>query len=572
MPVVFHGTGPGKGELAWGQRAIWQAMHWLGDGNHYFNLVRMVAVPDGRSMSEVCTGLRQVVERHEGLRTRFPGYPDEPRQELHPEGTLDLVVHDVTASADVGSAAEELAFQLRGQLFRHEQEWPLRVGVVCRQDVPLHLVLVVSHLCVDGAALRQLCAEIAAALAADEPAGPTQAEPDGAGGPLALARAESDPRGQAKSAAAMRHWRAALTATSHSIFDFPTVTPDEPRYAGLTLESSALAVAAEHIARRLRVTSSSVLLTAVAAVLGHYTDHDHVTLQIIAANRRPELRTTVAPLAQNGMFTTSVAGSPFDEAVRKVLRSSLSCFRHAAYDPRDLAALLEQVRVQRGAHPDREAFFNDARPDGRWDALPQVDPTPENLRRLRDDTRLAVTDRWERLGIKAFWAVHPMPDRAVLHLQADTAYVPVEAALMLMRGVEEIVVRAVHEPVVLADLETLIGVRPVRRGESWLRTAAGWAHVPSVAEVVAASPRLAASAVFADGGEFGPMVAYAVPTEPGLTVEQLHAELCAAVGERTDAVTPGHYVLCASAPPPGSPLAVWQRQPVSASGSGRPPR
>jgi hypothetical protein len=571
--VVFHGAGHGHGDLTWGQRAIWEAMRWLGDANHYFNFAHVFPVPAGRRMAGVRAAVSGLMERHESLRTRFPGYPDDPRQRLHRTGTLDLAVHDcgdAPQPAEVDDAAAGLCARLRGHAFRHEREWPLRAGVVRHGGEPARLVLVVSHLVVDGAGWRLLTAEVADLLAGDGPGADRRG--DAGLGPLALTRLEADESGARANAAALRHWRAVLSVVPHSVFDLPETPPERPRYVGLNLQSTALAVAADHLATRLRSTTSIVLLTALVALLGQFTGHEEMTLQLIVGNRwRRELRDVVAPLTQNGIFVASCGGATFADAVRNTWQPALDCYRAGSYDPRDLSALLAEMRLRRGAHLDREAFFNDARAHDRWPALPAVDPSPQRLLRLCADTRLAVTDRWERLGIKAFWYLRPSPDRAVIDLQADTAYLPTRDARLLLKGIETLVVRAVHAPVMLADLGGLTGVRPVRRGPDWVRIGPDWVRPAAVEEILAASPRLAAATVCVDDRAAPRLVAYAVPRDPELAVEDLHQELCAALGERTDVTTPGWYVLCADAPRALRSQAAWRDRPVLRSGTGRPP-
>ena len=65
-------------------------------------------------------------------------------------------------------------------------------------------------------------------------------------------------------------------------------------------------------------------------------------------------------------------------------------------------------------------------------------------------------------------------------------------------------------------------------------------------------------------------MAYLAAPEP-VSPAELHATCLAAIGSRTDVLTPHEYVVCAGAPADPADLAGWRARPVLARGSGRPP-
>lgn len=544
----------GSAPLTWGQREIWKSLRWLGDNDHYFNSAMMFAVPDERSEAEALDAVRAMVERHEGLRTRFPGYATDPVQRVAAEGHLPVAVHDASA-ADLEPVTKAVIAALQASSFDHEREWPLRVALVCTEGRPRVLVLVVSHLVVDGTGGWVLWNELTGLLSGERPA-----TREGAWGPLALAEYEQGPAGVRRHESSARRWREDLLAMPTSVFDFPTRTPERPRFHDYTLDSPALAVACTRVADALQATNSTVLLTACAAVLGHWTGHEDVGMHLIVANRwRAEVRATVAAMTENGLFTVGLGGLSFAEAVAATWRAALTSFRTAHYDPFAMDRLVEEVEHERGAFCEREAaFFNDMRPTDHWEALPPTAPDEAGLAELVAGSTIANTDRQDRLALKAFFEVLSSPDRATLLLQVDTAYVGPEEAQRLLRGVETLVVRAAHHPVRLADLGALTGIEPVRRGADWVRYGPGWYRPASVEELLRGLDGVDAAALSTEDG--GRPVATVVVRDPALTATALHRAVCAALRERTDAIAPAHYTVQASGPEP---------QPVLDKGTGR---
>jgi hypothetical protein len=569
LEVEFNAAAAGSAEMTWGQRAMWQDIQWMGEESDYFNFSKVISVPEGRGLADVHVAVRALLERHEGLRTRFPSHAD-PHQEVHGSGTLAVELLDAS-NRDLDRTADELCSRLRGHPFRHDVEYPLRIGLILAGGQPRRLVLIVSHLLTDGTGWRLLVAELGELLA-----GKNLPVDEKAWGPLALSAFEQSAVGARLHAASMRHWREELSVVPPSIFDHPARPPETPRYRGLTMESPALAVAADRIATALRSTRSTVLLTATAAIIAHYTGHGDVTLQLIVGNRwERHLSRIVAPMTENGIFTISLDGLSFSEALRLTWKQAFACYQAAAYDPQGLNEVLDSVRRLRGAYIDcEEAFFNDVRRRDRWEALPLTNGTEDEVRRLRSDTRIEMTDGWDRLGLKAFFYVRYAPDRAIVHLQVDTAYISGETARLMLHGMETLLVCAAYHPLALSDTGEITGIPPARRGEDWIRVGPGWIRLPAVNELLARCASVAAAAVFlephrSDAGTDRSLVAFVVPTDHGMTVERLHDDLFTLLGRRTDIMTPGYYMLCATAPLDRTDIEEWRAQPVLRAGSGR---
>jgi D-alanine--poly(phosphoribitol) ligase subunit 1 len=568
LEVTFHADG-GESQMTWGQRQIWQNMTWLGEGSHFFNSHALIPVPAGVNTAHVAAAIRGLVKRHAGLRTVFPGWHECPVQRIRDRGTIQIAVHDEPAN-QAGREAERLARTMAATRFRHETEWPARFALVTADGVPHTVVVVASHLVVDGGCWGVLTEELGQLLAGAAPS------PSTAWSPAQVALDESGPNGQAVHDAAVRYWRTELLRVPPSIFDLPAAPPEPDRIWGFTMTSAAVAQAARRIAAAERCSCSAVIMAVMAAVLGHYTGHDVIPMQVVVRNRwRKCVTRTVVPLCQNGLLTVPLHSSTtFGELASLTWRRAMICYQHASYHPGLLDAEMEAVRVTRGAALDKGALFNDVRSADNWPSLPPITDPERELAGLRDSTRIDLTHTWSELDLKLFLYLLEADEHAKLWLQVDTRFVPGAVARQLLADLEAVLVRAACHPLKLTDVGAISAITPARRGGNWVRVAGGgWTDLAAVRDLVRKVPGMARSGVFlesagADGAP-GRLVAYAAPSDPGISAERIHAQVCAALGKRTDVMAPQHYLLCADAPA-GNSHKEWSAQTIINAASGRP--
>ncbi|WP_067132254.1 condensation domain-containing protein [Microtetraspora malaysiensis] len=465
--VEFTGARGGAAPLTWGQRMIWGSTRWLDDGDPYFNLSWTLPVAGAVDLPAVLRAVRRLIERHETLRTAYVETAEGVVQRVARAGRLTVGVYE-TGSRPM-SAAKTLAADLAATAFDYAGELPVRCAVVVTGGRPRAVALALSHLAVDGWSLNLIATEWPRLLAGDDLPAPARQ-------PLDQAAYESGDEAAARSARAVRHWRAGLARAPRTMFDLPEREPEKPRFVRFGMRSLAAAVAAETLAARCSATTASVLTVASAALLAAVTGHRTAALQLIVSNRHdPRVRDMAGPAALDGLFVLDLAGGTFADAVRRGHGQAMAAYRNGHYDLSAVDAVRAEAARERGADLDLDAFFNDVRPDGRWPDLPPVDrDDPGELTALRERTRTFFDGGYPRVKAHAFFATGPASATCEFFVLVDTAFLPGEAAERMLLGLEALLVRAVAEEVPVDRVAEVCGLAPVPRPAGWTRAGDDW--------------------------------------------------------------------------------------------------
>ncbi|GAA3408278.1 hypothetical protein GCM10018952_04820 [Streptosporangium vulgare] len=288
-----------------------------------------------------------------------------------------------------------------------------------------------------------------------------------------------------------------------------------------------------------------------------------VVVLSIAANRfRPELREYVGPLAQDALIPVEVGGDGFDAVLRGARSATMAAYQNSRFDSAALIRIMEDVQRERGLFFARDIVFNDMSAPGRGT---RVSRTGEDVHSvwLPPATLPTRTSLW----------VHRLHGEFDVTLWADPRCLPRDDTTAIGEGIARLLIEAGDRDVPLTELTALTGVAPVPRDDGWLLVDGCWVHLPEVerltadalARVTGEAALAAGTAVIAEADErLGHrLVCF---TSAGTTPEALHSACLSLLFGRMSAMAPHHYVVCATAPPPG---ASWRDLPRVAEGSGR---
>jgi len=415
IPVPFTGLGAGTGDLTWGQLRIWSAMTLSGTT---VNMGGVTPLPPGTTLESTVDLVRDLMSRHTTLRTRLTFDDGSPQQTVAGEGVITLAVVDT----DDPQAVRD---QYQHTPFDSEHEWPVRMAVIRDGDTLTHLVVMYNQLALDQHGLDALMADLANR---DRPVTALQ--------PLDLARQQHLPAARRTSDMALRHWERLLRTVPARRFP-DSRDPRVPRYQEIAYSSPAAHLAAQVIAARTGTDTSAVLLAAFATALADVTGVHPVLTQLLFSNRfRPGLADVVGHLTQTGLCVLDVAGVPFDDAVRRASRATVSAGKNAYYDPRDRDELVAKLSAERGEPIDTSCYFNDRRTQGRQP--PAELPGADEIRAALPADAERFVAHVERPTRKLFCHVNDVPDTLDVMIRADTHHLApadVSACLRRMAGV-----------------------------------------------------------------------------------------------------------------------------------------
>ncbi|MFF5718383.1 amino acid adenylation domain-containing protein [Streptomyces buecherae] len=329
---------PERVPLSPAQRRLW-FLHQLRGPNATYNIPFVARLTGPLDVPALRAAVRDVLERHESLRTVFPAADDRPHQAVVPLAEVGEVL-PVRAVAS-GLLERELA-QLTGAAFDVEREIPLRATLLAL-DAEQHVIaLVVHHIAADQWSARPLLTDLATAYAARrEGAAPAWAplpvsyadftlwqrevlgwDEDGAvpGGPLE---------------AQVAYWRAQLADLPDELA-LPTdrPRPAQPSHRGGFVRFSVPAATHRALREVAGAASGSLFMAAHAGLAALLTKvgagTDVVVGTPVAGRADAALDDLVGFFVNNLVLRTDTSGDPtFRTLVDRVRAVDLAAYAHA---------------------------------------------------------------------------------------------------------------------------------------------------------------------------------------------------------------------------------------------------
>jgi amino acid adenylation domain-containing protein len=355
--------------LSFAQRRLW-LLDRLGESSAY-HLPGVVRLSGPLDLEVLAAALREIVRRHEALRTVFRLEVGEPVQwsPWHeapdaPLPRIDLAALAALAAPAAAAEEERLAREMstapfdlaRGPLWR---ACALRLGPTRHT-----LVLTLHHIVADGWSLRILFSELVAlyeALAAGRPSPLPEL-------PVQYADWAVWQREQLPGVleAQLAWWRERLARLPVLVLagDGSRSTSAAPR-AGLRSARlpAPVAIELERIARRHGATPFMLLLAAFQAQLARHTGAPAVPVGTPVANRgRAEIEGVIGLFVNTLVLATPVDGNP--TFLELLARAREVCLGAYAHQDLPFERLVEELRPDRdgGRNPLFQAFFQQEEP------------------------------------------------------------------------------------------------------------------------------------------------------------------------------------------------------------------
>ncbi|MFC3962646.1 amino acid adenylation domain-containing protein [Nocardia jiangsuensis] len=334
-PVLAAGPRPEHVPLSPAQQRLW-ILNRIDEQAAAYNMPLALRIDGPLDVTALRAGLRDVLERHESLRTTFPETPAGPAQRVHPAADIPLTLDPVPAPA---AQVPALIGEFTGYGFDLREQAPIRVAL-WRTGPDTHIfVAVLHHICGDGWSLapltRDLTVAVSARAAGRAPAWtplPVQYA-DFALWQRALLGDESD-SGSALSRQ-LTHWRGALDGLPDQL-DLPLDRP-RPRRRGteggrvpFTVPTETRAAAAALAAER-GVSMFMVLHAALATLLARIcATRDIAVGTPIAGRSDPQLDELVGMFVNTLVLRTAVdPAAGFDRVLDHARDTDLNAFANA---------------------------------------------------------------------------------------------------------------------------------------------------------------------------------------------------------------------------------------------------
>lgn len=455
-PVTAIGTGSTPFPLTWSQRHMYEVvMLPLGWAAH--NLSARVPVPDGATTEAVLDALRELVERHDSLRTTVTTGPDgRPCQWVLDTVTLTVEEHEL-APDELAAFAGRVALTDVG----HDGLPPCHVDLVTRHGVPHTVVLTTSHLAVDAAGLQLVAAELAARMA-----GHTQPAPAPALTPRDRVAYESSTAGRERSRRSLRFAQRQLGQAPLVLLPENSAGEDPAsRFWVGNLVSPALTAAMRALPVLRSTTAMPALVGVLAALLTGRAGVPAANFILICGNRfargqqdyvgslfMPVPLTVPAP-GEAGLLATLA------ESRTRVMRAHLSC----EFDPVDMWALEAEERARRGRELALPVAINV------HDVAVEGEPTDVAADVATARLRMGTTAvDWRPLGgdegLPRFYLDMIARDGVLnLFLRLDTRLFDRATAGRLLHGVEAVLVELLERDVTGPEALELAGLRVLGR-------------------------------------------------------------------------------------------------------------
>jgi hypothetical protein len=430
--------------MTWGQVAIWKSIANLSPYDAYLNQGRALVV-DGHTAAEAAKLLGQVLTRYETLRTRVVLTGEEPRQSVERDGRLPIDVVDVSAPTGLSAVQLQHDAQMETRI-DNTTDLPLRALFGLYEGKVHVIALVASHFAIDATALRIVREDLRAMFEGRELRRPTGLQPID----LAYHQLEAGP--QQRSRRVINTWMSLYDRVPPSALPRASGVPDDAPSTLTTLDSPAMSAASRIIAQKYGVSTSTVLLAAMAAVVTGWTDRPSCSLATIVHNRfQAAHRDIVSPMNQLGLVVIDLADRPHcAELLTRTWQAALQAHWNAYYDQ----IALDRSLVAAGSDPGIEGHpylcFNDVR-DNDDDAAA---PLSENaVRALLDQTKIETMSSVRKLSWQAILSVHTDVDgNTALKLGADIRYLSPDLMERFLLDLEHFVVTAAFRDGPVTDL------------------------------------------------------------------------------------------------------------------------
>ncbi len=348
--------------LSFAQQRLW-LLDQLAPGNPFYNLPGAMRLTGELDVEALRSAVREVVQRHETLRTGLASVDGKPVQRIEPVFEMEVPLEDLSdlPREEREAMARRRAAEVARQPFDLSRPSLLRVVLLKLGEAEHALLFAMHHIVSDNWSLGVLMGEVAALYAAFAQGQPSPLPEL----PVQYADFAVWQRGWLQGEALERqlgYWEERLAGAP--VVELPTDRPRPPMqsFRGAThrlVLAVELSSAVGALARERSVSPFMVLLSTFQSLVSRYTGQEDVVVGTPIANRtRAELEGLIGFFVNTLVLRTDLAGDPaVSEILPRVRETALGAYAH-----QDLPFeyLVERLQPQRdlSRNPLFQLMFN----------------------------------------------------------------------------------------------------------------------------------------------------------------------------------------------------------------------
>ncbi|ACU37570.1 condensation domain-containing protein [Actinosynnema mirum] len=560
LPAVL---GKGRGApLLWSQEMYWYLCHLpLPDiDSAKIELIFRMPGP-GFSETRVLKAVRELMTRHEALRTIYPvDWSGRPFQVvLEDFEDPRSVRRDGNSPEDVEAIFHEL-FALR---MDQAVDLPLRLGFALEGGSVGTLVLMINHLSADGASFPTIQSDLEAALRSFPQGDPAPEGEQRVGAqPAALAARQRSGEHDAAHRRALEHCERFLLSVP--VAQFPrfrsSVGPDEgDRYRRVSLHSPRLFAALRDTSGPLDPAASSRLSVAFVIALSALSGNSDTGFKMNFSNRFREVMGSVGCFFQEALVAVRpLPGATVQELLQESRKQMFEGARHAQYSYFGLRDAKMRVELRRGAPIRVGALFNCA--DGFDEALREADAPGGAPDDLPDSSFKRLECLWRDDYTDLCLRTFSLNGDVVLDLIGHRSVIDEEQVDRMLVGMERFLIAWAGDPglasATVSEVVERFALPVARYGEDWAHVDRSWVNTAKLARIACSVEGVEAArvGVVERPGRGRVLVAYLVG-DPGGQAE-VSARVRSSLHGQVDVMCPHEFVWCAELPEPEGSASV----------------
>ncbi|TDB95655.1 amino acid adenylation domain-containing protein, partial [Micromonospora fluostatini] len=409
-PLTAQDRSP-EAPLSYAQRRLW-FLHQIHGANPAYHIPHALHLTGRVDSAALAAAVRDVMVRHEILRTRYPERNSEPVQQILAPERIGTCL--VTRTVPAGLLDEAVTESTR-RPFDLTTDLPLRAELLVTGAESSVLVLTLHHIAADGWSLEPLIRDLATAYAARRTGLEPRFDPlpvqyaDYAIWQRDLLGETTDP--DSRISRHLRYWSHLLDGVPEEL-DLPA---DRPRPATASFDGEMLPLRIDadlhrhllELARESGATVNMVLQAATAALLTRLGAGTDIPIGNVVAGRDDQALHDVVGFFVNTVVTrTDTSGNPsFVELLRRVRTGNLAALDHAEMPFDRLVEMLNPVRSP-ARHPLAQVMLGaqNSIPSGPLLAGLTVEPQPVGTGTAKFDLSVKFEERYDTdhapLGIR----------------------------------------------------------------------------------------------------------------------------------------------------------------------------